>query len=158
VLDGVGGNAIEIAAEIDPQDAQTVELNVLRSPGKEEFTRITFYKHRGYVDWDRSDFWTRSDESRDSLVVIDTSYSSTLPDVTSRAPEMAPVYLAPGEPLKLRIFIDKSVVEVFVNGKQALAVRVYPGRDDSVGVSLRAQGRPATLTSLDAWEMKNIHA
>jgi beta-fructofuranosidase len=32
-------------------------------------------------------------------------------------------------------------VEVFVNGKQALAVRVYPSRDDSIGVSLRSQGK-----------------
>ena len=49
------------------------------------------------------------------------------------------------------------VVEVFVNGKQCVAVRVYPGRKDSVGVSLRAQGRDAVLTSLDAWQMKSIY-
>ena len=69
VLDGVGGNAIEIAAEIDPQDSQMVELNVLRAPGREEFTRIAFYKQRGYVDWERSDGWARFRESRDSLIV-----------------------------------------------------------------------------------------
>ena len=50
-----------------------------------------------------------------------------------------------GEPLKLRVFIDRSVVEVFVNGKQYLAMRVYPGRKDSVGVSVRAQGQDAVL-------------
>ena len=59
VLEGIEGNAVEIAAEIACRDAQTVELNVLRSPGKEEFTRIAFYPHRGYVDWDRSDGSTR---------------------------------------------------------------------------------------------------
>ena len=75
----------------------------------------------------------------------------------SRAPETGPVYLAPDEPLKLRVFIDRSVVEVFVNGKQCVAVRVYPGREDSVGVSLRAQGQDAALKSLDAWQMKNIY-
>ena len=157
VLDGIGGNAVEIAAEIDPQDAQTVELNVLRSPGKEEFTRIAFYKHRGYVDWDRSDGWARFQESRDSLIAIDTTYASDLPDVASRAPEIAPVHLAPGEPLKLRVFIDKSVVEVFANGRQCLAVRVYPGREDSLGVSLRAQGADAVLRSLDLWQMRSIY-
>jgi len=43
------------------------------------------------------------------------------------------------------------------NGKQCLAVRVYPGREDSIGVSLRSQGRDAVLKSLDAWQMENIY-
>ena len=67
------------------------------------------------------------------------------------------MFLEPDEPLKLRVFVDRSVVEVFVNGKQCLAVRVYPGRADSVGVSLRAQGRDAVLRSLDAWQMRSIY-
>ena len=157
VLDGVQGKAVEIAAEIDPRNAQMVELNVLRAPGKEEFTRIAFYRHRGYVDWDRSDGWTRHQDSRDSLIVIDTSYASELPDVESRAPEIAPVYLAPGETLKLRVFIDKSVVEVFANDRQCATVRVYPGREDSVGASLRAQGADGALCALDAWQMESIY-
>jgi beta-fructofuranosidase len=157
VLDGIGGKAIEIAAEIDPENAQTVELNVLRAPGKEEFTRITFYPQRGFVDWERSDGWARFHKERDSLVVIDTTYSSELPDVESRAPESAPVYLAPGETLKLRVFVDQSIVEVFVNDRQCLTVRVYPGREDSTGVSLYARGADATLRSLDAWQMRSIY-
>jgi beta-fructofuranosidase len=56
-----------------------------------------------------------------------------------------------------RIFIDKSLVEVFVNGKQALSVSVRPGRDDSMGVSIRSKGQEAELISLDAWKMKNIN-
>ena len=55
------------------------------------------------------------------------------------------------------MFIDRSVVEVFVNGGQCVAMRGYPGREDSVGVSLRSQGQDATLKSLDAWQMKNIY-
>lgn len=59
--------------------------------------------------------------------------------------------------LKLRVFIDKSVVEVFVNGKLALAVRVYPSRKDAIGVSLRSQGQDSKLKSLEAWQMKSIY-
>ena len=47
-------------------------------------------------------------------------------------------------------------VEVFANGVQCVAMRVYPTRADSIGVSLRAQGQDATLNSLDAWQMKGI--
>ncbi len=160
VLEQLQGNAIELIAEIDTNDAPLVEINVLRSPGKEEFTRIAFYRERGYRNWERYTGWERDKlrAATDSLITLDSSYSSTLPDVRSRAPETAPVYLAPDEPLRLRIFVDKSVVEVFVNGKQCVAVRVYPGRADSVGISLRAQGKDAVLTRLELWQMQNIYS
>ena len=61
------------------------------------------------------------------------------------------------ELLTLRVFVDKSVVEVFAGDRLCVAMRVYPGREDSLGVSLRAQGRDAQLNSLDAWQMENIY-
>ena len=51
-------------------------------------------------------------------MTIDSLYSSALPDVRSRTPETGPVFLEPDEPLRLRVFADKSIVEAFVNGKQ----------------------------------------
>ena len=66
--------------------------------------------------------------------------------------------MQPGEPLRLRVFVDKSVVEVFANGRQCLAVRVYPGRADSTGISLRAQGQDALVKRLDVWQMEDIYA
>lgn len=156
VLDDIKGNAIELVAEIRPMSAAMIELNVLRSPDKEEVTRIMFYKNRGYKhrEWGRDSDYARK---TNSVIVIDGSCSSALPDVQCRPPERADVYIASKEPLNLRVFVDHSVVEVFVNEKQCIAQRVYPGRKDSVGVSLRAQGRSAMLSSLDAWKMKNIY-
>jgi len=151
VLENIRGNAMEIIAEIDPKNAPMVEMNVLRSPNKEEFTRIAFFKNRGYSNRD----YGRG--RQDSLITIDSSYSSLLPDVRSRAPETAPVFIDRDEPLELRVFVDRSVVEVFVNGTQCVAMRVYPGREDSVGVALRSQGRDAELRSLDAWQMQSIY-
>jgi beta-fructofuranosidase len=157
VLEGIRGNAMEIIAEIDPRKAPMVEMNVLRCPDGRETTRIMFFKNRGYR---HREYGRTSASARrySSLITIDSSYSSVLPDVLSRAPETAPVNLAADEPLKLRVFVDKSVVEVFVNGKQCVAMRVYPGLADSLGVSLRSQGRDAVLKSLDAWQMKSIYA
>ena len=143
VLKNIRGNALEIVAEIDERKARMFEMNVLRSPNKQEYTRIAFFRGRGYRG--------------KSLITIDSSYSSLLPDVASRAPETAPLFLDRNENLKLRVFIDRSVVEVFVNGKQCVAMRLYPGRKDSVGVSMRSQGKGAVLKSLDAWQMMNIY-
>lgn len=156
VLKNIKGNAMEIIAQIDPKNSPMVELNVLRSPNAEEVTRIRFYKDRGY----RHRVFGRTHPSAKkvtSFITIDSSYSSISPDVRSRAPETAEVVLEKNEPLKLRVFIDRSVVEVFVNGRQCVAMRVYPGRADSIGVSLRSQGQNAVLKSLDTWQMKNIY-
>jgi beta-fructofuranosidase len=92
-----------------------------------------------------------------SVLTIESSFSSILPDVRSRPPESGSFRLVPGENLELRIFIDKSVVEVFANGKQCVAMRVYPGLEESIGVSLRSQGKDSKLISLDAWQMKSIY-
>jgi len=177
VLKDVKGNAMEISAEIDMKDSKLIELNVLRSPNKEEYTRIAIYKEKGFSDglnYSSQEGTARMPEdliplvtgqendrvgrgTRESLISIETSYSSVLPEVQVRAPEMAPFLLEPEENVNLRVFIDKSVVEVFVNGRQVVAVRVYPGRDDSLGVSLRSRGKQAELVSLSSWQMKGIY-
>lgn len=159
LLRGIKGDTLELDLEIDPQLARHVQLNVLRSPNAEEQTSITFYNfNRKLSIW----YDTKA------VVTLDGTRSSTRPDVWIRPPESvdidygsrdwnaAPLSGTPGQPVKLRVFIDRSVVEVFVNGRHYLAMRVYPGRQDSVGVSLRAQGRGAVLRHLDAWRMKSI--
>jgi beta-fructofuranosidase len=157
VLKNINGNAMEIVIEIDTSNAPMIELNVLRSPNKEEFTRIIFYRERGFSQGRSYVPLQGQQQPRNSLISIESSNSSQLPDVRSRAPETASVFLRSDEPLKLHVFIDKSVVEVFVNGKQCAAIRVYPGRDDSMGVSLRSQGVDTRLKSLNAWQMKSIY-
>ena len=146
VLQAIKGNTLEVDAEIDPKESRWVQLNVLRSPNAEEQTSVTFYNYdRKLSIW----YYTKG------VVCLDGSRSSTLPDVWLRPPERA-VVERKREPLRLRVFVDRSVVEVFVNAKLYLAMRVYPGRADSVSVSLRAQGQGAVLKRLDAWRMRSI--
>ncbi len=149
-LANVRGDALELIAHIAPSAAPVIELDVLRSPGAEEYTRIAFYRDRGMNES------IGDQRRRQSLVTIDTSRASLAADVRPRAPETAPVCLGEDEPVELRIFIDCSVVEVFVNGRQCLAVRVYPEREDSIGVVLRSQGTTSRALSVDAWQMQSI--
>lgn len=144
VLESISGNTMELIAEIDPKLSRWVQLNVLRSPQAEEQTSITFY------NFDRKlSVWYDTP----GTISLDGTRSSTNPDIWVRPPEQAT--LARGDkPLRLRVFLDRSVVEVFVNEQLYLAMRVYPDRLDSTGVSLRAQGREAVLKSLDAWSLK----
>ena len=90
--------------------------------------------------------------------MIDNADSSFSPEVLARPPETAPFQLAEGELLDLRVFIDRSVVELFANGRQAMGLRAYPDRGDSVGVSVAAIGGRASIQSIDAWQMRSIYA
>ena len=57
--------------------------------------------------------------------------------------------------LKLHVFLDRSVMEVFINGGETAVTRVeYPGEED-LAVSAFAENGTATLKSLDAWHMKS---
>ncbi len=150
VLPDVHGDALEISAEIDPKKASLVELNVLRSPNREEYTRILLFRDRAVT----SRFMPP--QRKLAVVTLDGTRASQLPDVLSRPPETATVFIPPGEPFQLRVFVDRSIVEVFINGRQCLAIRVHPGRTDSRGVSLLAQGQEAQLNSLTAWPLKGI--
>jgi beta-fructofuranosidase len=71
-------------------------------------------------------------------------------EVTEQA---APFELRQGEKLELRIFIDRSILEVFANGRQCITQRIYPTRKDSLGVELFSKGGSITVESIKAWDM-----
>jgi beta-fructofuranosidase len=143
LLPGVQGNTIEIETVLEPGSARQVGLDVLRSPDAEEYTRISLFKdnHRHF---------------QTSSLQIDVTSSSLRHDVFARTAETGPLTLEEGERLRLRIFVDRSIVEVFANGRQCLTVRVYPEREDSRGVALFARGSSARLVSLKAWQMEPL--
>jgi beta-fructofuranosidase len=162
ILDKVSGNTMELIAEIDPKSAKVIELELLRSPGGEEKTRILIQPEKGYNPrtFGREDMIARraaKEVMNYTVVTLDNTRSSILPQAQPRPMEMDSFKRGKGETIKLHIFIDRSVVEVFVNDKAVVAARVYPGREDSLGVALRAQGGGAKLISLDAWQMGTIY-
>jgi sucrose-6-phosphate hydrolase SacC (GH32 family) len=57
--------------------------------------------------------------------------------------------------LKLHIFIDRSVLEVYANGRACLTKVIYPGERD-LGLGLFASGGSAKLKSLTVWPLKAI--
>lgn len=156
VINEVKGNATEILLEVPASKAGAFEMNVLRSPDKREYTKITFLRKRGFYPGRRYDTKPHG-LGQASLVIIDNANASLSSAANPRAPETAPVYIADDEPLKLRIFIDKSIVEVFVNGKQCVALRAYPTLAESIGVSFKSQGAESIIKALEAYQMKSIY-
>ena len=146
VLSEVKGKAMELELVIDPMKAREVGIKVLRSPNGEEETTITLFM----------DSWVSWMPGGPRQLAIEVSRASLHPDVRSRSPEMGYLYLEDGEPLCLRVFIDRSLVEVFANGRQCLTLRACPTRKDSSGVSVFARGRDAKLVTLNAYQMHSI--
>jgi beta-fructofuranosidase len=62
--------------------------------------------------------------------------------------------LKPGEPLELRLWIDGSVVEVFVNDRAAWTWRYYPGSEQQQYMALVARGGTATAEIIDVWKLE----
>jgi len=66
------------------------------------------------------------------------------------------VPVAIGKTLKLQIFLDRSVIEVFVNdGTHTVTRVVYPGEKD-LKVAIFAEGGAATLKAMTVWQMNRI--
>jgi sucrose-6-phosphate hydrolase SacC (GH32 family) len=62
----------------------------------------------------------------------------------------------PEQQLSLRIFVDRSVIEVYVDdGRRALTRVVYVDPENS-GISIVSHGGEATLESLTAWQLRPI--
>lgn len=64
--------------------------------------------------------------------------------------------LLPGEKtLRLKIFVDRSVVEIYANDRACLTVRTFPKRKDSLGIQLFSVRKPAKV-DIDLWEMGSM--
>ncbi len=68
----------------------------------------------------------------------------------------APVKLDPGEPLSLRIFFDRSIIEIFANKSVCLTGRIYPDAPHKAKTRIFAEGGKATVSRLDAWRLYSI--
>ena len=94
------------------------------------------------------------DESgRDGMDIVTGSQRTTLA-IGSIEPPFA---LAENEDLTLRIFIDKNLVEVFANDRQAAAFAHEHVRGNP-NIRLSAKGGDAVVTELKSWKMKTIYA
>ena len=58
--------------------------------------------------------------------------------------------------LKLRVFLDKSVIEVFVDDGTHVASNFIDCSANDLGIELFARGGSAAFRSIDIWEMESI--
>jgi beta-fructofuranosidase len=128
------GDCYELRVRLEPGDAGRVGLRLLRSSDEAEETLVVY-------------------DGVNRRLLLDRTRASLSPDVR-RDVCAAPLTLEPDASLELRVFVDRSIVEVSA-GDIWLTARVYPTRPDSVGVALFAEGGPARV-AVDHWELEQI--
>jgi len=134
VLSESSGRALEVSATIDPGSAGRIGVSMFRAPDRTEVTDVNYYQD---VD----------------CLGIDTRDASLFSDSTTQPPEQGRLALGDDELLDVRVFVDRSIVEVFANGRRTLTARAYPERADSTGLSVFADRGSATVEQFDVWKM-----
>ena len=72
--------------------------------------------------------------------------------------QKAPLKLERGEKLKLNVFLDRSIIEVFANGRQAVTQVVYPELETSIGVRIFSGNEAVTFKNIKSWQMAEAGA
>lgn len=137
LLAGAGGDSLEIIATFADLTDGEFGLILRASPDGQEYTRVMV-------------------QPAEQRVVIKRDLSS-LDTTLDRDLCTAPVPSTSDQRVTLRVFLDRSIVEVFVNGGQSSVVsRIYPTRRDSLGLGLFSRGGAVQLKSLDVWRLESI--
>ncbi|MRX72801.1 hypothetical protein GJU40_11655 [Bacillus lacus] len=137
-LGNVKGDMFEVELVLDQGSANEAGLSVKRSPRGEEETTV-FYKR----------------SSREFFV--DRTKSSLNPDVEKWY--QGGIADIGNENITLRLFVDRSEINAYLNETKALTTRAYPERNDSTGLRLWANANAETVKvkSLKIWEMKSAY-
>ena len=130
------GAQTEIMANLNSATtATTYGINIRKSASGTEITRIYYDAVNKKIVLDKSASSTSTEVDNEDKVVITQAYDET----------------AFGKPASFHVFIDNSIVDVFINEKAAFSFRIYPTASDAQGIELYSDGGTTTFTSIDTW-------
>lgn len=135
-LNGLQGDSLEIEAVFEPDPAAEFGLQMLCSPDGQEQTRLVYNGPERRLILERND--------------------SSLSAGVDRATQEAPLSLDERGELRLHIFLDRSVLEIFANAHTGLVGRAYPTRPDSLGLDLFVRRGEVRLKSMSVWSLGSI--
>ena len=130
--------AYELLVELDAArvGSAPISIDVLASDDGREFTRLIFDAAKGRVSVDKSKSTLSSDN--EGPLVLNGEYASD----------------AFGPMRSLRVIVDGSVIQVFVNDAAAYAVRSYPSLAGSTHLRLAVPGTQPVSASVQMWPLR----
>jgi beta-fructofuranosidase len=133
---GFSGDCLEFEVEFSWDEPAVCELNVRAAPDGSECTTISY-------------------DSAEESVTVDGSRSSLDPEVDRRT-FSGPLGPDQNRVVRFRAFLDRSVLEVFLADQACLTQRLYPNREDSLGVSFAVKKGSIIIHRLTAWKLASI--
>ncbi len=148
-LEGFDGDVMELRFSADIPEGGMFGLKVRVAPDGSEQTAIIVDTNVGTLSVDSSRAGPSQAVCR-RFPITALFGDAAFEDVALQA---APFSMDAGEPLDLRVFLDKSIIEVYANGRQCVTQRIYPSRIDSTGVFMFASGGAVKVNEAEAWDM-----
>lgn len=148
VIDIAKGSCVEIDITLSFEPVNMVQLRLLRSEDGKQYTALNVHPGCG-TSWRDLDEW-----HMDCLISMDCTHSSHHTNLS--APETVSFPKKDYAPIRLRIFIDRSAIEVFTMTGLPLGRRVLPdvGSDTFSICSINGD---CTITEMTVWDMDDIN-
>lgn len=127
------GQQYEILAHVAADKAKQFGFVLHKNPDNSEYTRI-------YYDADSKE------------IVVDQRHSSTKKGIPLRVKKDAFV-LDKDKSVSFHLFVDGSVVELFINDKYALTTRIFPSKSSSEDAALFSEGGRVSLKA-EIWTIR----
>lgn len=123
-----------------PGDAAELRITIPRAEADRKILGLTLF----------------ADGKGGGLPLVLRPENGTLRLGTAEAP-FAVANLPPGEDLVLRIYVDRYLVEVFANDRQAM-VAAYPDHGDRRALHAFTIGEPTTIKKVETWRIEPTNA
>lgn len=130
-LKNIRGDMLEIILEIEPLDSSDFGINV-----RESLTEVTTIRY---------------DMKRQGLIYNSIRSSEKIMGYQREIPKP----LKDGK-LQLKILLDRSLVEIYMNQEASITSRIYPTRRESQGISLFANNGQIKIVRLEIYQMKSV--
>lgn len=150
------GKSMELKIEIAGGAQSPFGIKVFASPDGREETIIRYEPEQEQlvIDFVRSAISTPVEIE----FVGASTTDMTTPVIERVSQQKAPLKLKKGEPLALNVFLDRSIIEVFANGRQVMTQVVYPELEGSSQVKVFSGNETITVKGVQSWAMAETNA
>jgi sucrose-6-phosphate hydrolase SacC (GH32 family) len=149
-LSHIAGNSIELQAEFTGKGASSYGVKVLCSPDGREETIIKYDPVNKQLVIDFINSEAPGPVEYKSQCMGEYQLKTVGEKVSS---QHVPFELKKGETLKLDIFIDRCIIEIFANGRECITQMVYPSMSESTGVKIFCEGGELEVNNMKCWQM-----
>lgn len=128
------GTRLTLRGVVQRGNSRSFTLRLRASPDGQEHTDIRYHWDIGRLVLDRTH------SSLDPRVKTDSQDATWFPDAA--------------DTLEFEVFLDESVLEVFLGRRSAFATRIYPTLDASIGILVGSEGSGASMGSVEVHRVR----